>query len=99
MNKEFTEEKVEKLANLLMIGLIPEEKKMVFEEFAVIDKNINKINEIPDIEKVEPMTHALDDFVFELRSDVAEESVSIDKLLQNCEDKTEREVAVPKVVE
>ena len=99
MNKEFTEEKVEKLANLLMIGLTPEEKKMVFEEFAVIDKNINKINEIPDIEKVEPMTHALDDFVFELRSDVAEESVSIDKLLQNCEDKTEREVAVPKVVE
>ena len=82
-----------------MIGLTPEEKKMVFEEFAVIDKNINKINEIPDIEKVEPMTHALDDFVFELRSDVAEESVSIDKLLQNCEDKTEREVAVPKVVE
>lgn len=99
MNKEFTEEKVEKLANLLMIGLTPEEKKMVFEEFAVIDKNINKINEIPDIEKVEPMTHALDDFVFELRSDVAEESVPIDELLQNCEDKTEREVAVPKVVE
>lgn len=99
MNKEFTEEKVEKLANLLMIGLTPEEKKMVFEEFAVIDKNINKINEIPDIEKVEPMTHALDDFVFELRSDVAEESVPIDELLQNCEDKTEREVAVTKVVE
>ena len=99
MNKEFTEEKVEKLANLLMIGLTPKEKKMVFEEFAVIDKNINKINEIPDIEKVEPMTHALDDFVFELRSDVAEESVPIDELLQNCEDKTEREVAVPKVVE
>ena len=81
MNKEFTEEKVEKLANLLMIGLTPEEKKMVFEEFAVIDKNINKINEIPDIEKVEPMTHALVDMVFELRSDVAEESVSIDELL------------------
>ncbi len=99
MNKEFTEEKVEKLANLLMIGLTPEEKKMVFEEFAVIDKNINKINEIPNIENVEPMTHALDDFVFELRSDVAEESVPIDELLQNCEDKTEREVAVPKVVE
>ena len=96
---EFTKEKVEKLADLLMIGLTPEEKKMVFEEFAVIDKNINKINEIPDIEKVEPMTHALDDFVFELRSDVAEESVPIDELLQNCEDKTEREVAVPKVVE
>ena len=46
MNKEFTEEKVEKLADLLMIGLTDEEKKMVFEEFATIDQNINKINEI-----------------------------------------------------
>ena len=99
MNKEFTEEKVEKLADLLMIGLTDEEKKMVFEEFATIDQNINKINEIPNIEKAEPMTHALDDFVFELRDDVCEESVPIEELLQNCEDRTDREVAVPKVVD
>ena len=58
MNKEFTEEKVEKLADLLMIGLTDEEKKMVFEEFATIDQNINKINEIKKKKKVEPMTHA-----------------------------------------
>ena len=99
MNKEFTKEKVEKLADLLMIGLTEEETKMVFEEFETIDQNINKINEIPNILEVEPMTHALDDFVFELREDVAEESIPIEELLQNCEDKTEREVSVPKVVE
>ena len=99
MNKEFTKEKVEKLADLLMIGLTEEETKMVFEEFETIDQNINKINEIPNILEVEPMTHALDDFVFELREDVAEESIPIEELLQNCEDKTEREVTVPKVVE
>ena len=99
MNKEFTKEKVEKLADLLMVGLTEEETKMVFEEFETIDQNINKINEIPNILEVEPMTHALDDFVFELREDVAEESIPIEELLQNCEDKTEREVAVPKVVE
>ncbi len=99
MNKEFTEEKIEKLADLLMIGLTKEEKKMVFEEFATIDQNINKINDIPNISQVEPMTHALDDFVFELRDDVVEDSVPIEELLQNCEDKTEREVAVSKVVE
>ena len=45
------------------------------------------------------MTHALDDFVFELRDDVCEESVPIEELLQNCEDRTDREVAVPKVVD
>ena len=99
MNKEFTKEKVEKLADLLMIGLTEEETKMVFEEFETIDQNINKINEIPNINQVEPMTHALDDFVFELREDIAEDPVPIEELLQKCEDKTEREVAVPKVVE
>ena len=38
-------EKVEKLADLLMIGLNEDEKKMVFEEFETIDQNINKIND------------------------------------------------------
>ena len=46
MSSGFTPEKVEKLADLLMIGLSEEEKDMVFKEFAIIDANINKINDI-----------------------------------------------------
>ena len=53
---------------------------------------------IEGIENGKPMTHALDDFVFELREDVAEESIPIEELLQNCKDSTGREVQVPKVV-
>lgn len=92
---EFTKEKVEKLADLLMIGLTEEEQKMVFDEFAVIDANINKI---PNITNVEPMTHALDDFTYELREDEIEKSVLITDLLSNCDNHTDREVVVPKVV-
>ena len=44
------------------------------------------------------MTHCLDNFIYELRSDNPEESIEIDELLQNCDDKTDREVSVPKVV-
>lgn len=33
MNNGFTPEKIEKLADLLMIGLSNEEKQMVYEEF------------------------------------------------------------------
>lgn len=98
MNSTFTKEKIEKLADLLMIGLTDEEATMVLNEFGKIDANINKINEIEGIDKVEPMTHALDDFVFELREDVVEESVSIEELLQNSDDTDDREVSVPKVV-
>ena len=45
-----------------------------------------------------PMTHALDDFVFELREDVAEDSISIEDALSNCDQVDGREVEVPKVV-
>lgn len=98
MNTNFTQEKVDKLADLLLIGLTPEENKMVFEEFEIIDANINKINEIENIKNVPPMTHALDDFVFELREDEVEESIAIEDLLANCDDTDGSEVSVPKVV-
>ena len=96
---DFNEQTIDKLADLLMIGLTPEENKMVLDEFEIIDANINKINNIEGIDKVKPMTHALDDFECELREDVAEESPSIEDLLSNCDYKDGREVEVPKVVE
>ena len=98
MNSGFTPEKVEKLADLLMIGLTAEEKEMVYEEFESIDANINKINEIDNIKDIEPMTHALDDFEVTLRDDVIEESIPIADLLDNCDDSDDGCVSVPKVV-
>ena len=94
----FTKEIVDDLADKLLIGLTEEENKMVLEEFEVIDKTINTINEIKDIEKVEPMTHTLDDFEYSLREDVVEESVPIEDLLANCDVHSAREIEVPKVV-
>lgn len=98
MSSGFTPEKVEKLADLLMIGLSEEEKDMVFKEFAIIDANINKINEIPNIKDVLPMTHALDNFEYVLRDDEVEASIDIKDLLANCDDTDGDEVSVPKVV-
>ena len=95
---KFTEEMVQDYAEKLLIGLTEEETNMVLDEFAIIDETINKINEIENIEKVEPMTHCLDRFIEELREDIPEESIPIEELLQNCDEATEREVEVPKVV-
>lgn len=95
---KFTAEMVDDYADKLLIGLTKEENKMVLDEFEIIDANIDLINQIPDIEKVTPMSHCLDDFVYELREDVVEESVPIEELLQNCDEYTDREVRVPKVV-
>ena len=95
---KFTKEMVDDYADKLLIGLTPEENKMVLDEFDVIDEQINIINDIPGIEKVEPMTHALDDFEYELRDDDEDGSVPIEELLQNCDEFSGREVEVPKVV-
>lgn len=95
---KFTKEMVNDYAEKLLIGLTEEENKMVLDEFEVIDKHIDSINELPNISSVEPMTHCLDDFVYELREDEEEGSVPIDELLQNCDDYVGNEVRVPKVV-
>ena len=95
---KFTKEMVNDYAEKLLIGLTEEETNMVLEEFSVIDETINKINDIEGIEAIEPMTHCLDDFIYVLREDEVEESIPVEEILQNCDDKTEREVKVPKVV-
>lgn len=96
---KFTKEMVDEYADKLLIGLTEEENQMVLDEFEIIDKNIDIINEIPNIEKVEPMTHTLDNFEYELREDIPEESIPIEDLLANCDDSTsDGEVVVPRMV-
>lgn len=96
---KFTKEMVVDYADKLLIGLTDEEIKMVLDEFDVIDRQIDLINKIPDIDKIEPMTHCLDNFIYELREDVKEDSIDINDLLSNCDSTLDREVKVPKVVE
>ena len=97
MNK-FTKEMVDDYAEKLLIGLTPEENKMVLDEFEIIDQNIDLINKIPGISEVEPMTHCLDDFIYELREDIPEESVDIEDLLANSDETDGSEITVPKIV-
>ena len=97
--EKFTREDVINYADKLLIGLTDEEVEMVLSEMDIIDKNIDIINNIPGIKDASCMTHALDDFEFELREDIASESVLIDDLLSNCDDVYDRSVRVPKVVE
>ena len=100
MERKYKKKMVDDYADKLLIGLTEEENKMVLEEFDIIDAQIDIINSIPDISEVTPMTHCLDDFVYELREDEDDEegSVPIDDLLSNCDDYVGDEIRVPKVV-
>ena len=96
---KFTEEMVNDYANKLLIGLTEKETQNVLDEFEAIDQNIDIINQIPNLEKVEPMSWCLDDFEYDLREDIVEESVDIKDLLSNCDDSLNDEIKVPRVVE
>lgn len=95
---KFTKEMIDDYADKLLIGLTEEEKDMIVSEFDIIDESIQAVTEIPNISSVEPMTHALDDFEFQLREDVTQESIPIDDLLRNSDDEDGAEIVVPKVV-
>ena len=97
MNK-FTKEMVDSYADKLLIGLTKEENELVLKEFDIIDENMQIIADIPNISEVKPMTHALDDFLYVLRSDEEEESIPIEELLKNCDSYENAEIKVPKVV-
>jgi len=97
--EKFTKEMVDDYADKLLIGLTEEENQMVLDEFHIIDENIDLINEIPNINEVEPMTHALDDFDCILREDIATDSMSIEDVLRNAGATEGREIEVPKVVD
>ena len=96
---KFTKEVVDSLANKLLIGLTEDENKMVLDEFDKIDSDINLINDIDEINSIEPMSWCLDDFSCELREDVALESSSVEDLMSNCDDYRVCEIKVPKVVD
>lgn len=95
--KEFTKEEIIKFADKLLIGLTDEEAKTIYDEFAVINENIEQINKI-NLDGVEPAFMPYDLYVASLREDTAEASSTIDELLSNAKDIEGREIRVPKVV-
>lgn len=95
---KFTKEMVDSYADKLLIGLTEEENKMVLDEFDIIDENLDKVTQIPGIEKVTPMTHCLDNFEYKLREDIIVPSVPVEDLLRNSDETEGSEIVVPKVV-
>ena len=95
----FTEEMIDDYANKLLIGLTDDERKMIKEEFADIEKNMELINQIDGIKEVEPLSYPFEMILDDLRSDMDEdETIDIQELLRNAGSVEGREVEVPKVV-
>ena len=94
----FTREMMIDYADKLLIGLSEEEIDTLLSEFDVIKENMELIDKIPGIEKVEPQSFPTEYTLASLREDKAEESLPIEDILKNCDGQIDRMVEVPKVV-
>ena len=95
----FTEEEIISYADKLLIGLTEEERTNIQKEFDEIEKNMDLINQIPNIKDTEPLSYPFEMIIDDLRSDdEVMQEIPIDELLRNCDQYEGREVEVPKVV-
>lgn len=96
-----TRDKLEEYAKKLMFEMNEDEYKTLEDEFKVILKQMEFIDNIKDIDDVEPMTYPfsleLDDSY--LREDVANNEISFDDMKVNVRECENNMVKVPKVVE
>ncbi len=95
---EFNKKTIDELADKLLIGLTPLENQTLLDEFSLIEENMNLINQIKNIEKVEPMTHPIDLYTAKLRDDEPCPSITFKDALKNTDQLDGREVKVPKTV-
>lgn len=96
---KFTKEMIDQYAEKLLIKLSAEENAMVLNEFEAIEESMNLINKIPDLNKVEIMSHPYELSDVKLREDASVESISLEDALSNCDRINDREVEIPRVVE
>lgn len=91
--------KLKDYANKLMFDMNDEEYETLANEFEIILKQLDLIDEIDNISDVEPMSfpYIKEDVI--LRDDSKSRVVDVDVAFSNCHGKKGDEVKVPRVVE
>ena len=94
-----SKEMLKKYANNLMFDMSENEYETLQEEFQIITKQLELINDIPNIKNVDPMTFPFILEEVELRDDIASSGIDNEDAFTNCHGKKGRDVKVPRVVE
>lgn len=96
-----TRDKLEEYAKKLMFEMNEEEYKTLEDEFEIILKQMELIDNIKDIEGVSPMTFTFDLELDDkcLREDVSNNEIDFNDMKVNVKDYENNMVKVPKVVE
>ncbi len=92
-------ETLKMLANKLMFTMDEEEYDTLSEEFEVILKQMDLIEKIPNIDKVEPMIYPKKLENVSFREDVVVDELPLEDILSNSGSTLYNQVKLPKVVE
>lgn len=93
-----TIEEVERIAKLAKLKFSDEEKQRLSGEMSEILDYIDKLNEIPGLDKVKPLEN-INETENVFREDVAESCLTREEALKNAPEKTENFFKVPKVLD
>ena len=92
-------EKLRKYAKLLMFDMKEEEYETLQEEFEIILKQMDSIEQIPNIKDVKPMTFPFINTDASLREDEVKDYLTTGEVLANTKHQVDDQVKIPKVVE
>lgn len=92
-------EKLKKYARLLMFDMNDSEYSTLQEEFDTILKQMELIEKIDGIDKVEPLVFPFKNTDASLRDDEIEDYLTVGEVLENTTHIVDDQVRVPKVVE
>jgi len=93
-----TKEDVEHIAKLAKLRFSDEEKSKLQGEMNKVLDYIDTLNEIPDLDKVEPLEN-INETENIFREDVTEKCLTKEEALKNAPAKTENFFKVPKVID
>lgn len=94
-----TKDNLKKYALNLMFEMSDKEYETLESEFGIILKQMELIDNIEGIDKIEPMIFPFVTYEAQLRKDEAFDDLSVNEVLQNTTHEVNDQVKVPKVVE
>ncbi|MCH3909322.1 MAG: hypothetical protein LKJ81_03375 [Bacilli bacterium] len=96
--KTITMDVLKDAANRLLFDMDEKEYETLYEEFMILEKQMEKIGKIEGLEHYSPMTFPFDCSTSYLREDVATKPLPREEALKNAGNVQDDEIKLPKVV-
>ena len=96
--EKISKEVLKAIANNLMFDMTDEEYESVLVDFELFLKQVELINEVPDVDLAEPMVFPYDISSNFLRDDVPGTPLALEDVLRNAPETEDGQIKLPKVV-